>query len=107
MDHNYIWMIYTSGFVVRFSPPSWSLHVIENSYRCRYGLPCFATPPCCLLSVGTTFLYSTHAFTLLSAVLERAAGQHFLDLMMNMFRELGMLNTVPDENDPIIYNRSR
>ncbi|XP_060743151.1 serine beta-lactamase-like protein LACTB, mitochondrial isoform X1 [Tachysurus vachellii] len=56
---------------------------------------------------GTTFLYSTHAFTLLSAVLERAAGQRFLDLMMNMFRELGMLNTVPDENDPIIYNRSR
>uniref|UniRef100_A0A1A8FZB3 Lactamase, beta n=2 Tax=Nothobranchius korthausae TaxID=1143690 RepID=A0A1A8FZB3_9TELE len=56
---------------------------------------------------GTTFLYSTHAFTLLSAVLERAAGQHFLDLMMNLFRELGMLNTVPDENDPIIYHRCR
>nr|XP_029524807.1 serine beta-lactamase-like protein LACTB, mitochondrial isoform X1 [Oncorhynchus nerka] len=56
---------------------------------------------------GTTFLYSTHAFTLLSAVVERAAGQHFLDHMMKMFRELGMLNTVPDENDPIIYNRSR
>ncbi|KAK7117815.1 hypothetical protein R3I94_023139 [Phoxinus phoxinus] len=56
---------------------------------------------------GSTFLYSTHAFTLLSAVVERAAGQHFLDHMMKMFRELGMLNTVPDENDPIIYNRSR
>uniref|UniRef100_A0A1A8I3H3 Lactamase, beta n=2 Tax=Nothobranchius kuhntae TaxID=321403 RepID=A0A1A8I3H3_NOTKU len=56
---------------------------------------------------GTTFLYSTHAFTLLSAVLERAAGQHFLDLMMNLFRELGMLNTVPDENGPIIYHRCR
>ncbi|XP_029289873.1 serine beta-lactamase-like protein LACTB, mitochondrial isoform X2 [Cottoperca gobio] len=56
---------------------------------------------------GTTFLYSTHAFTLLSAAVERAAGQHFLDVMMNMFRELGMLNTVPDENDPIIYHRSR
>lgn len=56
---------------------------------------------------GTTFLYSTHAFTLLSAVVERAANQRFLDHMMNMFRELGMLNTVPDENDPIIYHRSR
>ncbi|XP_012726881.2 serine beta-lactamase-like protein LACTB, mitochondrial isoform X1 [Fundulus heteroclitus] len=56
---------------------------------------------------GTTFLYSTHAFTLLSAVLERAADQHFLALMMNMFQELGMLNTAPDENDPIIYHRSR
>ncbi|XP_058501128.1 serine beta-lactamase-like protein LACTB, mitochondrial isoform X1 [Solea solea] len=56
---------------------------------------------------GTTFLYSTHAFTLLSAAVERAAGQCFLDVMMNMFRELGMLHTVPDENDPIIYHRSR
>lgn len=56
---------------------------------------------------GTTFLYSTHAFSLLSAVVERVAGQRFLDHMMKMFRELGMLNTVPDENDPIIYNRSR
>nr|XP_046251265.1 serine beta-lactamase-like protein LACTB, mitochondrial isoform X2 [Scatophagus argus] len=56
---------------------------------------------------GTTFLYSTHAYTLLSAVMEQAAGRRFLDLMMNMFRELGMLNTVPDENDPIIYHRSR
>ncbi|XP_016406549.1 serine beta-lactamase-like protein LACTB, mitochondrial [Sinocyclocheilus rhinocerous] len=56
---------------------------------------------------GSTFLYSTHAYTLLSAVVERAAGQRFLDHMMKMFQELGMLNTVPDENDPIIYNRSR
>ncbi|XP_051978585.1 serine beta-lactamase-like protein LACTB, mitochondrial [Xyrauchen texanus] len=56
---------------------------------------------------GSTFLYSTHAFTLLSAVVERAAGQRFLDHMMKMFRDLGMFNTVPDENDPIIYNRSR
>ncbi|XP_062858326.1 serine beta-lactamase-like protein LACTB, mitochondrial [Trichomycterus rosablanca] len=56
---------------------------------------------------GTTYFYSTHAFTLLSAVLERAAEQRFLDLMLNMFRELGMLKTVPEENDPIIYNRSR
>uniref|UniRef100_A0A8C1D5Y5 Lactamase, beta n=1 Tax=Cyprinus carpio carpio TaxID=630221 RepID=A0A8C1D5Y5_CYPCA len=56
---------------------------------------------------GSTFLYSTHAYTLLSAVVERAAGQRFLDHMMKMFRELGMLNTVPDENDPIIYKRSR
>ncbi|TNN00488.1 hypothetical protein fugu_011734 [Takifugu bimaculatus] len=56
---------------------------------------------------GSTFLYSTHAFTLLSAVMERAAERSFLDLMMSMFHDLGMLNTVPDENDPIIYHRSR
>ncbi|XP_075894280.1 serine beta-lactamase-like protein LACTB, mitochondrial isoform X2 [Nelusetta ayraudi] len=56
---------------------------------------------------GTTFLYSTHAFTLLSAVMERAAGRRFLDLMMNMFRQLGMHSTVPDENEPIVYHRCR
>ncbi|XP_048828450.1 serine beta-lactamase-like protein LACTB, mitochondrial isoform X2 [Brienomyrus brachyistius] len=56
---------------------------------------------------GTTFLYSTHAFTLLSAVVERAAGQRFLDHMTQMFRDLGMLNTMAEENDPIIYHRSR
>ncbi|XP_023143549.1 serine beta-lactamase-like protein LACTB, mitochondrial isoform X1 [Amphiprion ocellaris] len=56
---------------------------------------------------GTTFLYSTHAFTLLSAVMERAANQRFLDVMMDMFCELGMLNTVPEENEPIIYHRAR
>lgn len=59
------------------------------------------------LLLGSTFLYSTHAFTLLSAVLERAAERRFLDLMTSMFNELGMLNTVPDENDPLIYHRSR
>ncbi|KAK0144199.1 Serine beta-lactamase-like protein LACTB, mitochondrial [Merluccius polli] len=56
---------------------------------------------------GSTFLYSTHAFTLLSAVVERAAGQSFLDHMKNLFHELGMVNTVPDKNDPIVYHRSR
>ncbi|XP_061679811.1 serine beta-lactamase-like protein LACTB, mitochondrial isoform X2 [Syngnathoides biaculeatus] len=56
---------------------------------------------------GTTFLYSTHAYTLLSAVIEQAAGQHFLDVMTNLFRELGMHSTVPDQNEPIIYHRAR
>ncbi|XP_053740733.1 serine beta-lactamase-like protein LACTB, mitochondrial isoform X1 [Synchiropus splendidus] len=56
---------------------------------------------------GTTFLYSTHGFTLLSAVMERASGQRFLDLMMSMFYELGMDHTVAEQNDPIIYHRSR
>ncbi|KAG7280054.1 hypothetical protein CRUP_030510 [Coryphaenoides rupestris] len=56
---------------------------------------------------GSTFLYSTHAFTLLSAVVERAAGQGFVDHMKNLFHELGMVHTVPEENEPIIYHRSR
>ncbi|XP_063301975.1 serine beta-lactamase-like protein LACTB, mitochondrial [Pelobates fuscus] len=56
---------------------------------------------------GTQFLYSTHAWTLLSAVVERASGKKFVDYMVQMFRELGMKNTVPEEHEPIIYNRAR
>ncbi|XP_044047985.1 serine beta-lactamase-like protein LACTB, mitochondrial isoform X2 [Siniperca chuatsi] len=78
----------------------------DNFESVTQALDLFKDDPL-IFKPGTTFLYSTHAFTLLSAVVEQAAGQHFLDLMMNMFRELGMLNTVPDENGPIIYHRSR
>ncbi|XP_066525318.1 serine beta-lactamase-like protein LACTB, mitochondrial isoform X2 [Hoplias malabaricus] len=78
----------------------------DNFENVIHALDLFKDDPL-IFKPGTTFLYSTHAFTLLSAVLERAAGQRFLYLMQKMFRELGMLNTVPDQNDPIIYNRSR
>ncbi|XP_018408312.1 PREDICTED: serine beta-lactamase-like protein LACTB, mitochondrial [Nanorana parkeri] len=56
---------------------------------------------------GTQFLYSTHAWTLLSAVVERASGRKFLDYMMQIFRDLGMKNTVPEKHEPIIYKRAR
>ncbi|KAM4747587.1 serine beta-lactamase-like protein LACTB, mitochondrial [Rhinophrynus dorsalis] len=56
---------------------------------------------------GTQYLYSSHAWTLLSAVVERASGQKFLDYMMQMFRDMGMKNTLPEEHEPIIYNRAR
>lgn len=78
----------------------------DNFESVTQALDLFKDDPL-IFKPGTTFLYSTHAFTLLSAVVERAAGQRFLDVMMSMFREVGMLNTVPDENDPIIYHRSR
>ncbi|XP_067871353.1 serine beta-lactamase-like protein LACTB, mitochondrial isoform X2 [Heterodontus francisci] len=56
---------------------------------------------------GSQFLYSTHAWTLLSAVVERASEQNFLQLMKKLFWDLDMLRTVPDEYEPIIYNRAR
>lgn len=56
---------------------------------------------------GSQFLYSTHAWTLLSAVVERASGRRFLDYMQQMFKDLGMTNTIPEEHEPIIYNRAR
>uniref|UniRef100_A0A4W3HXR1 Lactamase, beta n=1 Tax=Callorhinchus milii TaxID=7868 RepID=A0A4W3HXR1_CALMI len=60
-----------------------------------------------VFSPGTQFLYSTHGWTLLSAVVERVAGQNFLEFMKKLFRDIGMLRTVPEEHEPIIYNRSR
>lgn len=87
-----------------FEPEEYYLK--DNFDSVIHALDLFKADPL-IFKPGTTFLYSTHAFTLLSAVVERAAGQRFLDHMMKMFRELGMLSTVPDENDPIIYNRSR
>ncbi|KAE8617159.1 hypothetical protein XENTR_v10008997 [Xenopus tropicalis] len=56
---------------------------------------------------GTQFLYSTHAWTLLSAVVERASGQKFLEYMKQMFKDMGMKDTVAEEHEPIIYNRAR
>ncbi|XP_053127857.1 serine beta-lactamase-like protein LACTB, mitochondrial [Hemicordylus capensis] len=56
---------------------------------------------------GSQYLYSTHGFTLLSAVVERASGHKFTDYMLKMFRDLDMLATGLDDNEPLIYNRSR
>ncbi|KAI2648248.1 Serine beta-lactamase-like protein LACTB, mitochondrial [Labeo rohita] len=51
---------------------------------------------------GSTFLYSTHAYTLLSAVVERVADQHFLDHMMKMFYHLNKKGRVV--NCPYVDN---
>ncbi|KAM9814604.1 serine beta-lactamase-like protein LACTB, mitochondrial isoform 1-T1 [Syngnathus typhle] len=81
-------------------------YLMENFESVTQALDLFKNDPL-IFKPGTTFLYSTHAYTLLSAVIEQAAGRPFLDVMTNLFRELGMLNTVPDQNEPIIYHRSR
>ncbi|MEL6870511.1 MAG: serine hydrolase domain-containing protein [Pseudomonadota bacterium] len=57
---------------------------------------------------GTEFGYSTYGFNLLSAVLERAAGESFLDYMAEyVFAPAGMASTVPDFVYPLIPHRSR
>ncbi|KAJ8417328.1 hypothetical protein AAFF_G00285550 [Aldrovandia affinis] len=82
-------------------------YYLKDSFKSViHALDLFKNDPL-IFKPGTTFLYSTHAYTLLSAVVERVVGQRFLVHMTKVFRELGMLNTVPDENDPIIYHRSR
>uniref|UniRef100_H2ZK75 Beta-lactamase-related domain-containing protein n=1 Tax=Ciona savignyi TaxID=51511 RepID=H2ZK75_CIOSA len=54
-----------------------------------------------------SFLYTTHGYTLVSAVMEKATGKNFLRLMKDLFLLIGMDDTVPDLNDRIIYDRSR
>ncbi|XP_030044141.1 serine beta-lactamase-like protein LACTB, mitochondrial isoform X2 [Microcaecilia unicolor] len=56
---------------------------------------------------GSQFLYSTHAWTLVSAVVERASERKFVDYMKEMFHDLGMDATIQEEHEPLIYNRAR
>ncbi|KAL7980313.1 hypothetical protein Chor_014642, partial [Crotalus horridus] len=70
-----------------------SLNIFQND-------PLFFKP-------GSQFLYSTHGFTLLSAVVEGASNQKFTDYMLKIFSDLGMGSTGLDENEPLIYNRAR
>ena len=56
---------------------------------------------------GSKFHYTTHGFSLLSAVIESVTGQTFEEYIKTIFKDLGLINTCLDENEPIIYNRSR
>lgn len=56
---------------------------------------------------GSKFQYTTHGFTLLSAALEKAANESYVDQITNLFRELGMNHSYLDLNFPLITNRAR
>lgn len=56
---------------------------------------------------GTSYLYTTYGWTLLSAVIESASSQDFLLFMKKLFKDLGMENTCAEFNDKIIHNRAR
>ena len=54
------------------------------------------------------FNYTTHGWTLVSAVIENASGKDFLTYMeQNIFFPLGMSSTVPEMNAPLIPHRGR
>lgn len=71
------------------------------------GLKIFENDP--LISPpGTAFHYSSYGFDLLSAVIESASGEKFLDYMpRHVFAPLGLVDTIADENRTIISQRSR
>ena len=56
---------------------------------------------------GSKFHYTTHGFTLLSAVMEAVTGLKFDDYIRTIFKDLRLSKTSIDENDKIICNRSK
>ncbi|KAL3884356.1 hypothetical protein ACJMK2_024502 [Sinanodonta woodiana] len=55
----------------------------------------------------SAFLYTTHGWTLVSAVLEGAAKMPFEKLIVGLFQDLGLENTYLEKNSPLIYQRGR
>lgn len=61
-----------------------------------------------LFKPGTDYSYSSYGWNLISAALETASGMDFLSYMQqNVFRPMGMINTVPEFMDSLIQNRTR
>jgi CubicO group peptidase (beta-lactamase class C family) len=71
------------------------------------GLKIFENDPL-IAPPGTKFSYSSYGFNLLSAVIESAAGENFVSYMQShVFTPLGLIDTLADQNRPIVEQRSR
>ncbi|KAK4321605.1 hypothetical protein Pmani_007607 [Petrolisthes manimaculis] len=55
---------------------------------------------------GTRYMYTTHGWTVVSAVVEAVVGKPFTYVAAKLFWDLGLDHTYLDKNDPIIYNRA-
>lgn len=61
-----------------------------------------------LFEPGTNYSYSSYNYTLLSAVIEGATSQSFIDYMqVSIITPLQLFNTIPDYSYDLIDNRSR
>ncbi len=59
-----------------------------------------------LFEPGTDYSYSSYGWNLISAVIEGASGQDFLELMHEeVFRPLKMTSTLADHSDSIVHHR--
>lgn len=56
---------------------------------------------------GENYMYTSHGWTVVSAVVEAAAKKPFKEVAKRLFYELGLDNTYLDQPSPIIYNRAR
>jgi serine beta-lactamase-like protein LACTB len=76
-------------------------HSVSESLK-RFKDDPLVAPP------GTKWQYSAYGYVLASAAIEGASGQDFLSFMHDkIFQPLGMNDTLADENDRVIPNRSR
>ena len=82
-------------------------YYIKNHYKTiKEAVEIFKEDPL-LKRPGTDYLYTTHGWTLLSAVIEEATGMDYVTYMKKMCYDLGIDETVVELNDPLIYDRSR
>jgi CubicO group peptidase (beta-lactamase class C family) len=71
------------------------------------GLAIFADDPL-EFEPGSRYQYSSYGWNLISAVIEGATGEDFLEQMQSrVFEALDLRNTVPDQNQLIIMDRVR
>ncbi|XP_076811384.1 serine beta-lactamase-like protein LACTB, mitochondrial isoform X2 [Clavelina lepadiformis] len=87
------------------------LNLPENNLTKQYesvtdALEIFQKDPL-LFKPGEKYWYSTHGWTLVSAILEKVSGRDFLSLMQDNFHRLGMNETHADVHKKLIHNRSR
>lgn len=80
---------------------------IEHFPTVKDGLEIFKEDTL-LFEPGTKYSYSSYGFNLISAVIEGASGEDFLDYMQtHVFDKLGMTNTRAEYMDQIIKDRGR
>lgn len=82
-------------------------YYIKRHYKTvREAVGLFKEDPL-LKEPGSSYLYTTHGWTLLSACIEGASGKDYVTYMKELCNEIGLEKTFVELNDPIIYNRSR
>ncbi|KAL4231591.1 hypothetical protein ACF0H5_009171 [Mactra antiquata] len=83
-------------------------HIMKKYDSVKEGLDLFKDDPL-VHAPGSKFLYTTHGWTLVSAVVEKVTTEHkdFLTYYKSTLQELGMRDTYPDHHSPLIPNRGR
>ena len=82
-------------------------YLIKHYYKTtKEALELFQNDPL-RFAPGTDYLYTTHGYTLLSAVVEGASGEDFVAYMKKICKDIGLENTQLEFKIPIVHNRSR